>query len=79
MSEWMAFHEVEGGWGEERADLRAGIIASQVHNMSGRIAKDLKSPADFMPRLVEEDEPTSWEVMKMRAMSLNAAMGGTFK
>lgn len=45
---WLAFYEVEP-WGEERADLRAGIVASTVANCHvSRKGKGFK-PSDFMP------------------------------
>jgi hypothetical protein len=50
IAEWMAFASLEP-FGEERADLRAGIIASVLAN----IHRDRKrrpepfSPTDFMP------------------------------
>lgn len=46
---WRAYYEVEP-WGEERADLRAGIIAHTTYTMrKGKGGKTL-SPADFMPQ-----------------------------
>ncbi len=78
-SEWYAKCQLDGGWGEARADLRAGIIAATIANANRSKGSKAFSPADFMPQLVKDEEPASWEVMKMRAMSLNAAMGGTFK
>ena len=48
-AEWQAFYRLSP-WGDERADLRAGIIASTVAN----VHRDRKSrsykPADFIPR-----------------------------
>lgn len=35
--------------GQERADLRSGIIAAAVHNSVVTKKKDLKNPTDFMP------------------------------
>ena len=50
LSEWMAYYELEP-WGEERADLRAGIIASAMANVWGAKTK----PADFMPNFDNEE------------------------
>ncbi len=50
LTEWMAYFEVEP-WGEERADLRSGIVASVIAN-ANRDPKKRKqpfAPADFMP------------------------------
>lgn len=44
---WAEFYQVEP-WGEARADLRSGIIASTVAN--GYARKGTK-PSDFMPFL----------------------------
>lgn len=47
-SEWIAYANLEP-FGEERADLRAGIVASTVANCAmGRKGPSLK-PKDFMP------------------------------
>jgi hypothetical protein len=46
----MAFYHMDP-WGEERADLRAGIIASVIANVNrGRRSTRRFKPADFMPQ-----------------------------
>ena len=56
-SEWIAFYSLEP-FGEDREDLRSGIVASVVANT----VRDPESqpepfqPADFMPRFGAEDE-----------------------
>ena len=45
---WMALQAIDP-IGEERADLRSGIIAAQIHNSNCTKKKDLKQPTDFMP------------------------------
>lgn len=54
---WLAEYQ-RRPWGEERADLRAGIVASTVANFSGRSLKDNheKSAFDFMPYYESEPE-----------------------
>jgi Protein of unknown function (DUF4035) len=48
IGEWLAYYELEP-FGEWRADLRAGIIASTVFNMNrGEHAAPARA-ADFMP------------------------------
>lgn len=49
LTEWLAFAEVEP-FGEERADLRAGIVASTV--AAGYVGKGKRAPGpqDFMPK-----------------------------
>ncbi|MFO7905798.1 MAG: hypothetical protein R6U98_24280 [Pirellulaceae bacterium] len=49
-AEWQAYATLEP-WGEDRADLRAGIISSTVANFAGKSMKEGSSlaPVDFMP------------------------------
>ena len=46
---WAAFYQTEP-WGEERADLRAGIIAHTVYAMNRGKGSAAMSPAEFMPQ-----------------------------
>lgn len=48
--EWCAFYQIEP-WGDYRADLRAGIIASTVRNFNAWRANEPQEwePIDFMP------------------------------
>ena len=48
--EWCLYYQIEP-WGEDRADLRAGIVASTVANVYARWVGDETSyrPIDFMP------------------------------
>lgn len=72
LSEWMAFAQLEP-WGEERADLRAGIIASTMANsMKGAKGKAFK-PQDFMPKFEPEDEEATAAMMMAK---MRAALGG---
>jgi hypothetical protein len=54
IAEWMAFQQVSP-FGEEREDLRTGILASTIYNMAGKVSKGVKRPIDFMPKF--KDEP----------------------
>jgi hypothetical protein len=51
-AEWLAFFRVSP-WGEYRADLRAGIIASTVATMNST-GRHTYKPSDFM---VDWDQP----------------------
>ena len=54
--EWCLYYQIEP-WGEDRADLRAGIVASTVANYAGRTRAEGAEPvrpADFMPYLDRE-------------------------
>jgi hypothetical protein len=59
--EWREYDRLEP-FGEERGDLRAGIIASTIANANrGKKTKPFK-PADFMPdflRVIEPPKPMS--------------------
>lgn len=58
LTEWMAFDRIEP-FGDPRADLRAGIVASSVANFSMVQLPRSMSPADFMPFLgTESGGPT---------------------
>jgi len=51
--EWCLYYQIEP-WGEDRADLRAGIVASTIANYAGKLraeGADPALPADFMPYL----------------------------
>lgn len=54
LSEWMAYATLEP-FGEERADLRAGIVASVIANTARKPNTKPFQPYDFMPFL-ERDE-----------------------
>jgi hypothetical protein len=53
--ECMIFDSIEP-LGSNRSDLHAGILASVIHNVSGKTMRDDKSPMHFMPRFWEESE-----------------------
>lgn len=63
--------------GEERADLRAGIIASTIAN-ANRDPKKTKpfKPGDFMPKFDNATEAQSEEEMRIAAQTLVIAFGG---
>lgn len=72
LSEWMAYARLEP-WGEDRADLRAGIIASTMANsMRGKKGKPFK-PQDFMPKFEPEDEEATAAMLMAK---MRAALGG---
>lgn len=64
-AEWMAAYSVEP-WGEERADLRAGIIASTTANVT---AGNKTKPGDFMPDF--HSEPRRVQTAEEMAAALN--------
>ena len=55
--EWCGYYQIEP-WGEDRADLRAGIVASTIANYAGKLRAEGAEPAipaDFMPYLVRPE------------------------
>ena len=62
LTEWMAYYEVEP-FGQERADLRSGIVASTVANVFGGKGQRSK-PSDFMPRFDSNKPQQSVEQMQ---------------
>ena len=56
IAEWMAYDSVEP-FGEDRADLRAGIIASQIVNVHLSKGQRATVPADFMPDFDPKPKP----------------------
>lgn len=69
LSEWMAYAQVEP-FGEKRADLRAGIVASTMANIH-RGKRQAFKPDDFMP----EFERTEQAPEEMQAL-LQSMFGG---
>ena len=67
LAEWIAYYQVEP-WGEERADLRAGIVASTIANVN-RSPKRTKpyTPHDFMPRFEKEAETAEEKTQRLMA------------
>lgn len=72
----MAYAELEP-FGEERADLRSGIIASVLANVNRDAKKHPKpfTPQDFMPVFERPDPMSTSDQIAMIEM-LNAAFGG---
>jgi hypothetical protein len=71
-AEWMAYSKIEP-WGQDRDDLRMGIIASTIANVNrGKNGKPL-NPQDFIPDFEPEDEERAAERM---LASAKAALGG---
>lgn len=76
MQEWLAYAELEP-FGDERADLRAGIIASSAVNVWGGKSR----PLDFMPVMrvllnkerVSGQQPQSAEDIEAFFMKLASA------
>lgn len=63
--DWIAYWEVEP-WGEDRADMRAAIIAATVHNRLRGARQSAKRVAEFLafrpppPRKMSEERKRSF-------------------
>lgn len=75
-AEWRAYYELEP-WGQERADLRAGIVASVIANTApGRHGKAFM-PVDFMPRYGERRRKIPMTQSQLHAVfRLNTQLAG---
>jgi hypothetical protein len=78
LSEWMAYFMLEP-FGEERADVRAAIVAATVAN-TARDPKRHRRPfqaSDFMPKFErKERERQTWEEQLRIVEMFNVAFGG---
>lgn len=71
-AEWIAYSRLEP-WGEDRDDLRMGIVASVIANSNrGKGQKPFK-PQDFMPDFEPVSEEAQIEQMIAKARK---ALGG---
>ena len=75
-TEWAVYYELEP-FGEERADLRAGIVASTVANTARDPKKRHKAfePKEFMPQFGEQEAPDADELLE-KVVLINAMFGG---
>jgi len=76
LAEWQAYFRLEP-FGEERADLRAAIVAATVAN-TARDRKRRRRPfqaAEFMPHF-ERKAQQSWEEQLQIVEMINVAFGG---
>ncbi len=74
ITEWMAYEQVSGPLGAERADLLIAIVAATVANSAiGR--KRRTKPADFLPRWDRRQQ--SWQEQLATVQILHRRLGGT--
>ena len=83
LAEWLAYAQLEP-FGEPRADLRAGIVASTIANThrDPKVRKRPFEPQEFVPDFAEQwrqahrpPEPPHIKMLRMVEM-LNEAFGG---
>ena len=75
LTEWQAYYGVEP-FGEDRADLRAGIVASTVANVFRKSGTQPYKAQDFMPKF--EKPRQDWRQLLEKVRTINAALGGTY-
>ena len=80
LTEWALYAEMEP-FGETRADLRAGIVASTMANLYRQKGSKALTPADFMPKFgpKETKEPRSGADLLQIVEMWNTALGGLDK
>jgi len=75
--EWLAYMRINP-FGEERADLRAGIVASTIANVNRGKGQRAFNPSDFMPDFDRTPKRQTLAqqkaVFKMFAQAHNAAL-----
>lgn len=79
--DWVEYNNLEP-FGEERADLRAGIVAAVVANCLGRgKGKPAFKATQFMPKFEPpvKREPKTPEQLLSKVMALNKLFGGEVK
>jgi hypothetical protein len=85
VAEWQAFYNLELR-GEDRADWRAGLIASMIANVNRGKDTDPYSPSDFIPKwadrandILDNDEDDSEDSEDEVDNSQTLAMLATFQ
>lgn len=73
LHEWFAYYALDP-WTEDRADLRAGVVAAVIANVNSKRGKFKAS--DFMPKY-EPPRTRSSSDLKGIAERWNAVLGGT--
>lgn len=74
LSEWMAYDRLEP-FGEERADLRAGVVASVIANVNRGKKGKAYSPQDFTLKFGEQEaeEPYKQSTEEMKKIMMGMA------
>lgn len=84
LSEWMAFHRI-CPFGEDRKDLRAGMVASRTINIHLAKNSPRVTPKEFclrdlmeeaLEKETEEQQQVTWEKDKALCKAFAASFGG---
>lgn len=63
LSEWAVYYELEP-FGEERDDLRMGVISSTIANVNRSKNSKVYKPQDFIPKFGEQHRQTWQQQLK---------------
>ena len=74
MTEWQIYEAIEP-FGEQRADLRAGIIASTIANVNRGKGQKAFTATDFMPYLEQNTGDTEQSAEAATAAALMELQG----
>lgn len=74
-AEWLAYYSLDP-FGEQRGDLRAGIVASTIANAFRAKGSRLFRAGDFMPKFEADGEERDPEDLLAIVEQINAALGG---
>lgn len=77
-AEWIAYDGIEP-FGEDRGDLRAGIIAATIANANRGKNSSPFHPKDFMPDFERKHKQQTDEEMQAFMRSVTARLGGKIK
>jgi hypothetical protein len=61
LAEWIEYYKVEP-FGQERADLQAGVVASTIANVNRDKKSKVYKPGDFLLKFEEETPPSPKEL-----------------
>jgi hypothetical protein len=77
LTEWLVYYSLEP-FGDERADLRAGIVASTVANSVRDPKRQAKpfEPRQFMPRFEDEPDEPDPDALWAKVNAVMFAAGG---
>lgn len=72
LGEWLAYYEIDP-WGEQRADLRAAIVATEIHRAAGSRRSDGQpiEPKQFMRFIDQPQQKPVSQSEKLRAILKN--------
>ena len=70
LAAWQAFYDLDP-WGEQRADLRNGIVAHVTANAFRSKTSRTFTPSDFMPKFdAEPAKPLDWQEAKSKMFAV---------